>query len=338
MITSRDVAARAGVSQSTVSRALAGDPRVAEATRERVLAAARELGYFPEAAARSLATNTSSTIGVVVDDLRNPFFLEIIDDLHRGLVAAGLHTVLIDDREALDGRGVPAALMNAGLGGLVFVSARTWSTAPGLAADLGLPVIVLNRDVDDEHAGIDRVVSDNDMGGAIAADHLADLGHTRIAFISGPADTSTARAREAGFRRALTARGVAIDDTLRREGPYSHHTGSQFATELLGLPEPPTAILCGNDVIAFGALDAARRMSVSVPGDVSIMGYDDVKLAGWSTMALTTVHQPLDLMARTTARMIVQRVQGEQPPAGRHQVFPVGLVRRGTTGAVAHAS
>lgn len=326
--TSRDVAREAGVSQSTVSRALTDDGRVAPDTRRRVAEVAARLGYAPNAAARSLATNRSHTIGVVVDDLRNPFFPELIDDLHTELVHAAFHTVLVDDREGR-GLGPVAAWAPGELDGLVFVSARTWSRSPGVAAAGGVPVILLNRESDE--GGVDSVVSDNRMGGALAGEHLLDLGHRRIALISGPGDTSTARDREDGFRRALEARGAALAAHLRREGSYSHQTGHQCAGELLDLVEPPTAIFCGNDVIAFGALDAALARGVVVPRDVSIIGYDDVAQAGWRTMSLTTVRQPLSLMARMAARMLVGRARATEPLEPRRHVFPAGLVQRSST-------
>lgn len=326
--TSRDVARLAGVSQSTVSRAFADDGRVAPETQRRVTEIAARLGYAPNAAARSLVTSRSQTIGVVVDDLRNPFFPELIDDLHTELVHAAFHTVLVDDREGR-GLGRGAAWAPGELDGLVFVSARTWSRSPGVAAADGLPVMLLNRESDE--GGVDSVVSDNLMGGALAAEHLLGLGHTRIALISGPADTSTARDREEGFRRALERRGASLAPHLRREGSYSHQTGHQCAGELLDGPEPPTAIFCGNDVIAFGALDAALARDVTVPSHLSIIGYDDVAQAGWRTMNLTTIRQPLSLMARMAARMLVGRARATGPLAPRRHVFPAGLVQRGST-------
>lgn len=326
--TSHDIARAAGVSQSTVSRALGGDGRVAPETRRRVSEIAAQLGYAPNAAARSLVTNRSQTIGVVVDDLRNPFFPELIDDLHTELVHAAFHTVLVDDRESR-GPGPIAAWAPGELDGLVFVSARTWSRSPGVAAARGIPVILLNRESDE--GGVDSVVSDNRMGGALAAEHLLALGHRRIALISGPGDTSTAREREDGFRRALEARGVALAPHLRREGSYSHQTGHQCAGELLNGPERPTSIFCGNDVMAFGALDAALARGISVPHDVSIVGYDDVAQAGWRTMSLTTVRQPLSPMARMAARMLVGRARATEPLEPRRHVFPAGLVQRSST-------
>lgn len=327
--TSRDVAEAAGVSQSTVSRALAGGGRVAPATRSLVLEAAARLGYRPNAAARSLVTRRTHTIGVVAEDLRNPFFPELVDDLHSELAQAGYSTVLVADREA---RGVPVRDGRetwTGLDGLAFISTRTWSRGPAAAAAAGIPAVLLNREVDADD--VDCVVSDNETGGALAGHHLLALGHRRIALISGPADTSTARGREVGFRRALAEGGAPLDEALRREGRYSYEAGRQWCAELLGSEAPPTAIFCGNDVIAFGALDVARRVGAAVPGDVSLIGYDDVDMSGWAAMALTTVRQPLASMARMAARLLVHRVNAGQPVPPRRHVFPPHLVGRATT-------
>lgn len=329
--TGRDVAAAAGVSQSTVSRALAGDPRVATETREKIAREARRLGYQPDGNARHLATRRSWTIGVVVDDLRNPFFTELIDVLHAELLYAGFHTVLLDDREAMGVHELPGRMLGEGLDGVIFVSARIGSRAPGEAARAGLPVVLLNRDVDGGHPALDRVVSDNEVGGALAAEHLVEIGHRRIGLISGPSDTSTARDRERGFCRVLERHGITLDPELRREGAYSHHTGSQWAAELLDHEHPPTAIFCGNDVIAVGALDAARRRGIDIPADLSVVGYDDVEIAGWRTMGLTTVRQPLDHMARSAVRMLLQRARSSEVMPGRRHVFPAGLVQRDST-------
>lgn len=331
MTTGHDVAKAAGVSQATVSRALAGDPRVAPETRERIEREAQRLGYRPDAAARNLATHRSWTVGVVVDDLRNPFFTELIDVVHTELLYGGFHTVLLDDREAMGVRDLPGHLIGEGLDGVVFVSARTGSKGPDQAAAMGLPVVLLNRETDGGHPSIDRVVSDNLLGGRLAGEHLLGLGHRRIALISGPSDTSTARDREQGFTDALKDAGLPLDPTLRREGPYSHHTGSQWAAELLAMSDPPTAIFCGNDVIGVGALDGAKRLRKAVPGDVSIIGYDDVEIAGWRTMALSTVRQPLDQMARAATRMLLHRATNGDTAPGRKQIFPAGLVQRSST-------
>jgi LacI family transcriptional regulator len=162
------------------------------------------------------------------------------------------------------------------------------------------------------------------------AEAMVELGHRRIAIITGPENTTTSRDRERGFREELEAFGVQFDETLRRVGQFSHHSGYQWCLDLLAAEARPTAVFAANDVIAFGALDAARRVGVRVPSELSIVGFDDIDMAGWDGFNLTTVRQPLEEMGRAAAQLLIDRIvsEGETPP--RRRVFPVGLVRRET--------
>jgi len=331
MTTSHDIARRVGISQSTVSRALRGDPRVAAATRRRVEEAARELQYVPNAAARSLITSRTNTIALVLADITNPFYPELVDVLHDELGLSGFRTVLLNDHsEGAGGSELTDRLSSGAVDGIVFLSSMLSSPVPRLVAGRGLPIILLNRELDEPEA--DVVVSDNYGGGALAAESLLKLGHRRLGLIAGPANTSTGRDREAGFRAALTRQGVQFDEGLRRESGYSHQGGYQAGIELLmGERDAPTAIFCGNDVIAFGALDAARRLSVRVPEQLSVIGFDDIAMAGWEVFSLTTIRQPLAQMGKAAARMLIERINSSEPLTPRRQVFPAGLVARATT-------
>jgi LacI family transcriptional regulator len=337
MTSSHDIARQVGVSQSTVSRALRGDRRVAASTRRRVEQAARDLGYVPNAAARSLITSRTETIAVVLADITNPFFPQLVDVLHDEFGLSGYRTVLLNDRTNATGATELIPRLSSGsVDGIVFLSSLLTSPVPKTLADRGLPVILLNREV--EGLEVDVVVSDNIGGGALAAESLVKLGHTRIGLIPGPANTSTGRDRELGFLASLRRHGVAFDERLRRESPYSHQGGYQAGIELLVEPEPPTAIFCGNDVIAFGVLDAARRLGVEVPERLSVIGFDDIEMAGWELFSLTSIRQPLAQMAKAAAGMLLDRINsaGSLPP--RRQVFPAGLVTRATTAAAPAAA
>ena len=193
----------------------------------------------------------------------------------------------------------------------------------------GIPVVLLNRDVDD--AQVDRVVSDNAGGGEVAATTLVELGHRRIGLIGGPANASTARDRALGFARGLARAGLEVAPERRRAGEFTHQSGYQWCLDLLREPSPPTAIFAANDVIAFGVLDAAKRMGVRVPEDLSVIGYDDIEMAGWELFGLTTVRQPLAQMAKAAARMLIERIEGRVVREPARLVFPANLVRRQTT-------
>ncbi|HST42967.1 MAG TPA: LacI family DNA-binding transcriptional regulator, partial [Conexibacter sp.] len=251
-VTSRDIAREIGLSQSTVSRALRGDPRVAPETLARVQAAADRLRYLPDAAARSLTTGRTDRVGVVVSDITNPFYPEIVEVLHAELLHEGYATVLLNEPLGAD---LARQLRGRSVDGLIVVAATLDATFVEQLPRTGIPLVLLNRYVDG--VAVDRVLSDNVAGGALAVEHLLDLGHRRIGLIAGSANTSTARDRERGMRAALAQRGIAFDESLRREGPFSHHSGHQHCTELLRGARPPSAIVCASDVVAFGALDAA---------------------------------------------------------------------------------
>lgn len=329
--TSRDIAREAGVSQSTVSRALRGDSRVTEETQRRVAEVARRLGYMPNRAARSLKMRRSQTIGVVVADLRNPYFLEVVDGIHDELHPADYRSFLVTDR--LDyGRGAELVeVLGGAVDGVIFASARSADAAPIGLSDRGLPVVLINREV--EGRPFDRVLSDYGTGGALAARHLFELGHRRIGLITGPSTMAVFRDREESFRRVLSDLGAPFDERLRREGLYTHQVGSQWCADLMRQPDPPTAVFCADDVVAFGALDAALQLGLRVPEDLSIMGYDDIEMAGWETFNLTTIRQPMTDMAREAARLLLQRIGGlpssEEP---QRRVYPASLVRRASTG------
>ncbi len=324
--TSSTVAEAAGVAQSTVSRALRGDPRVREDTRRLIETTAERLGYRPAWAAPPAGPpERTRSIGVISSDLTNPFFPTLLDPVHDELQLMGYRFVLFAERTDLPtGQEALVSLLNRSLDG-VLVTTATLDSHLGEAL-AGLPIVLLNRYIDGMDA--DRVTADNHHGGRTAARHLIDLGHRAVGVIRGPANTSTSRDRFAG----VTDSGLVLEERLVREGPYSHQSGYQNARELLRRPDPPTALLCGNDVIAFGALDAAKSLGLDVPGDVSVIGFDDVPMAAWEVFQLTTVRQPLADMARTAARLLVERIEHDgEIGAGRERLFATSLVKRSTT-------
>lgn len=329
--TSHDIAREAGVSQSTVSRTLRNDPRVAPETAERVLRVAKRLGYFPNASARSLVTRRSRTVAVVVADITNPFYPQLVEALHEQLGRAGYRMILYNERTDVRGDGgLEVSVNSSGADGAVFLSVTIGPEAAELLTSARVPSVLLNRDV--SGAAVDRVMADHVGGAAAVAHHLLALGHRRIALIAGPANTSTSRDREAGFTDALARAGVPLDPALRRAGEFTHQSGFQGATELLDREDPPTAVFCANDVVAFGALDAARRLRIAVPDRVSVAGFDDIPMASWDAFALTTVRQPLVDMARDAAQILVGRIEARDDSEPRRIVFPTHLVVRSTTG------
>lgn len=327
MATSRDVAKLAGVSQATVSRALSNGT-VSAATRARILEAAARVGYVPNLGARAMKTGRVNTVGVVVADLSNPFYPEILEALTATLDRAGQKVTLWNS----DGPGNNAALgaiRGGSVDGVIFTTV-TESSEPLRAALAGhSPVVLINRTVDS--LPCDQVTSDNASGGAAVADYFVRNGHSRIAFVGGPPAASTARDRRAGFEQRLTELGVPLAPELIRTGSFSHDFGFTATSDLLRQAHPPTALLCSNDLIAFGALDAARMSDVEVPGQLWVVGYDDITMSSWPAFDLTTVHQPSKEMAEAGAQALLDRIDNPRSPLTR-LMFRSHVVSRGSTG------
>jgi LacI family transcriptional regulator len=325
--TSHDVARVAGVSQPTVSRALSNDSRVAESTRLRVQDAAVELGYVPSRRGRSLATRRTGQIAVVVSELANPFYTQTIAHVYEALEAAGQRMVVLTDPPDRD--AAAERLLDGSVDGAIITTTLLGSALPAELARRGLPLVLLNREVDG--LDVDTCASDNRAGARRAAEFLLRLGHRRIAAISGPSDTSTGRDREAGFREALTAAGEPLLEQLALSGVFSFQTGYRALSALLDVKPRPTAVFCGNDVIALGALNAARARGIEVPHELTIVGFDDIDVDSWELIELTTLRQDLPAMAVEAVALIDARI-ADPARHPRRVIFPTTLIERATHG------
>jgi LacI family transcriptional regulator, galactose operon repressor len=323
--TSHDVALEAGVSQPTVSRALRGDPRVTEATRRRVLAAAERLGYVTSDRGRSLATRRTSRIGVVVEDLDNPFYLELLDVLHERLERADVRMIVLtpqrNDPERVE------RLVDGSIDGAILTTTHLDSPLPAQLRARRFPFVLLNRTVDDP--AVTSCSVDNRRGAIALAEETLRAGHRDVAAIFGPETTSTGRDREDGIRRVLADAGVPLPEARVRRGRFTFRSGHEGCAALLGAGDRPTVVLCANDVVAFGAINAARGLGLSVPGDVSITGFDDIAMASWEVFRLTTVSQDLRRMAETAVDLVLALVDAPHGAAERI-VLPAEIVHRDT--------
>lgn len=327
MVTSRDVAQLAGVSQMTVSRVLQGSDKVAPETRERVLAAMEEAGYRPHAAARTMRTRRTSTVGVVVADITNPFYPQLLETVGQALEAAGQRMVLWN-APGPGGSSALRALDEGTVDGLIFTTVT--EGAEQLADELrrGDPIVLLHRGLDS--LVCDQVTTDNLAGGRAVADYLVATGHTRIGFLRGPELPSTSRHRERGFRDRLAELGRPLAAELTAQGGFAHDVARSAMRELLSRENPPTAVFCANDLTALGAVDGAVSMNRRVPEDVWVIGYDDIAMTSWDSYDITTVRQPIAEMARTAVRLLLERVEDRSLPP-RKEEFPSELVIRGST-------
>ncbi len=327
MVTSHDVARLAGVSQPTVSRALRNSPKVSEETKQRVRQAARTLGYVISETGRALASGRSRRVGLLVTDLENQFYPYVIAPMHAELEELGYQLIL--HTESSDSDRVTERLFANGLDGVLLATSTTDSSVPLRLRDRGLPFVYFNRTV----AGVEADSATVDAGPGLteAARAVIEHGHSRVAAIFGPRNTSTGEAREEVLREALEQGGVTIPLRRTHRGPFDVRTGYQGVQRLLAEPEPPTVVLCSNDVVAMGAVNALHEAGVRVPERVSVVGFDDLPPASWPVFQLTTVAFDVAAMARAAARLLIERIEAVAEPAPyRHERFTTRLVRRRT--------
>lgn len=329
MVTSHDVARLAGVSQPTVSRALRDNPKVSEETKQRVRDAARALGYVPSEVGRALSSGRTRRIGLLLTDLNNQFYPHVIAPMHHELEALGYQLVL--QTETSDSAAVVERLLANGLDGVLLATTTLDSLLPARLKDRGVPMVYFNRVSNAVDA--DRVIVDPSHGLREVADAIVSLGHRRVAAIFGPRNTSTGERREIALREALEDHGVSIGARYSHRGPFDFDTGFTAASTMLTLVDPPTVLVCGNDVVALGALNAARQLGVEVPTEVSVVGFDDLPIASWPIVQLTTVAFDLGGMARAAASLLVRRLEAAEDAPSETVTFGSRLVTRATLAA-----
>lgn len=270
---------------------------------------------------------------MVVTDISNPYYPHLIAPLHDELAALDYRMVLFTERiDSEQGEGLDRleGLLNRGIDGAVLTTSTLDGAVPRELIRRGLPFVFLTREV--EGIPADAAVVDNALGASLMAAEVARFGHQRVGAIFGPANTSTGLDRERGFRAGLTAAGVELPDEAVRRGSYVVEAGYAAMHDLMALEKRPTAIVCFNDLVAIGALNAARSLGLQVPEDVSVTGWDDLPMAAWDICQLTTVRQSASEMARAAARLLVERVEGRAGPGPRRALFEPELVLRATLG------
>ena len=331
MATIKDVAREAGVSVATVSRVFNDSGRVNEDTRQRVRDVAERLHFWPNGVARSLITNRTHSIGVLLPDLHGEFFSEVIRGVDLAARREGLH-VLVSSSHS-DTQELVAALraMRGRIDGMIIMAPEPESIPAIRAGTWGCPLVLLGPG--SETPDFDTVSLANFDGAYAVVRHLQRLGHKRIATITGPAGNRDAQQRLEGYRAAMREVGVATTRTLEVPGDFTEPAGYQGARLVLTMSPRPTALFVANDEMAVGALGALREAGLRVPADMALAGFDDIALARHLTPPLTTVHVDAYQMGERALQRVLRRDRGEPAPGRSHEVLPTWLVVRASCGA-----
>ena len=322
-ITSLDVARRAGVSQSAVSRVFSG-ASASKSTAAKVRKAAEELGYRPNPLARAMITGKSRIIGLVVAYLDNQFYPLALERLSAALQAKGYHILVFLASNAEQDIGkVMQELLDYQVDGIITASVAMSNDLTARCAAMGIPVVMFNRGQDG--SGISSVTSANVAGGRRVAEFLLAGGHRRIAHVAGWGGSSTGRDRQRGFLDGLALAGATAAGVI--DGMYNREVAADAARQMMALSDPPDAIFAGNDHMAFAVMDQLRQMGARIPGDVSVVGYDDVPLAAWGAYDLTTVRQPVNRMVEATVETLLAQIDDPERPARKIEIDGPLIVR-----------
>ncbi|WP_433201778.1 LacI family DNA-binding transcriptional regulator [Nocardia sp. CA-107356] len=327
--TMEDVAARAGVSRALVSLVMRNSPKVSDHRRRAVLEAAKDLGYQPHIMARSLASRTSNIVGVMVSDLRNAFFADVVEGMDAAAQDAGLELILnTGRRSAARERTALESLLSFRPGGIILLSPVLPIAAIRDAAEK-CPVVLVSRS--STIAEVDTVTDDGEIGATLAVDHLVSLGHRRIVHLDG-GGAFTSASRRRGYRDAMARHGL---EPMIIASEHTDSAGIAAIQKLLNLfshDSFPTALVCSNDFNAVGAMSALEEAGLSVPHDVSIVGYDNTSLAALRHVSLTTIDQPRIQMGRLAIEALTERLRNGRTEPVRRRLEP-SLVVRATTAA-----
>lgn len=325
-VTSFQVAERAGVSQSAVSRVFTPGASVSKTMEEKVRRAADELGYRPNVLARAMITGRSRMIGLVVAYLDNHFYPEAVEALSNAFQMKGYHVLMFMASQTVENiDAVLEEILDYQVEGIVMASVEMSSSLTARCEAAGVPVVLFNRLQDDTR--LSGVASDNQAGGRLLAQFLVAGGHDRIAHIAGWEGASTTRDRELGFTAGLAAAGRRV--YAREVGNFRLEDARNAARRMFCVAEAPDAVFAANDHMAFAVMDVLRHeFGLSVPGDVSVVGYDDVTISAWPSYDLTTIRQSAQVMVDQTVEMMLSRIKEPNAPARRLAIDAPLIIRR----------
>lgn len=324
-VTSLDVARRAGVSQSAVSRVFTPGASASAATAAKVRKAADELGYRPNPLARAMITGKSRIIGLLVAYLDNQFYPLALELLSASLQARGYHILVFMAKDSKDGIDeIVRELLDYRVDGIIAASVAMTSDLAERCANAGIPIVLFNRGQDG--SGLSTVTSANVDGGRKVADFLVRGDHRRVAHIAGWSESSTGRDRQRGLVEGLAAHALEPVEII--DGMFDRDVAAKATRTLMARPDPPDAIFVGNDHMAVAVMDTLRHeLGLSVSDDVSVVGYDDVPLAAWSAYDLTTVRQPVKRMVDATVETLLAEIETKDRPGQKTEIDGPLIVR-----------
>jgi LacI family transcriptional regulator len=320
------VAQLAGVSATTVSHALNGRRPVSAEARRRIMDAIEQLGYRPNVLARGLRAGRSLTVGLVIPDITNPFYPMLARGVQDVLGPAGYDEIITNTNGVRDlERAALDKMISRQVDGVAFAVFHTHADDLRPVIDARIPVVRLGGRR--AQPGVDLIHSDDEGGARAAVHHLLHNGYRRIAFICGPAAEGPAAERVAGYQAALAEAGIAPQRSMVVHTDFSRAGGAHGVEKLIRQRKRPDAVLCANDMMAIGALDAARERGLAVPDELAVMGFDDIEAASLVTPQLTTIANPAREIGVACARLLLDRINGAADPP-REIVIPTRLVRR----------
>jgi LacI family transcriptional regulator, galactose operon repressor len=315
--TVKDVSQLAGVSTATVSRVLAGFDEVSEESRQRVLEAARALNYQPNRNARNLRRNTTSKMGVIISDIQNPFFGSVVRGIEKVTIKDGYTLILGNsDEDPEREKKLIAMLLEEGVAGIILVPTNADLDVYRTVFRYGTPFVVIDRQL--PFPDLDMVLVDGALGAEAATDYLVSLGHRQIGYVGGLKHLSVMQAREGGYLAALKKHKLTLKEDYLRRGNNRQDGGYAAVCELLSLEQPPTAILIANNLMTLGGLQAIHESGLEIPGQISLVGFDDMDWASSLRPALTCVAQPAYEMGENAATILLERLRN---PERSHQTI-----------------
>jgi DNA-binding LacI/PurR family transcriptional regulator len=328
-----DVAEKAGVCITTVSRVLNNNTQVRESNRQKVLQTIQALGYNPNAAARALSKGTKDTLGVIIRTLNDPYWADLVEKIEQEALERGYLVVLavVNDRDFSMEKRWAKIFSEGRTDGMILVSPQKEADYIMDLRESNFPVVI----VDNNSGNIDMpsVVVDNVEGGRLATAHLLALGHTRIGHLVGRTEYSAARDRMAGYRLAHTEAGLDVRQDLVRYCNYDFGDAQRIAREWLSSSERPTAVFAFDDVMAIAVMNAAQSLRMTIPGDLSVVGFDDGPVCKWLMPPLTSVRQPSQEVAKEAVNIVFRYIQKRPPRQKVLTVSPTLVVRESTGNA-----